>query len=104
MRKTLKGAEKTVSKETEPLIIEKNFHRSNKQRILHILCLFIPIGAAFGGYFIATPLWSLLSQETPVPEYFKFISSIVVFAIPTILIFILTRKENPIMKMGIFTK
>lgn len=93
-----------MSKEQEPAIVEKNFHRSTKQRILHILCLFIPIAAAFSGYYLATPLWSLFSQSTTVPEYFKFISSLVIFAIPTILIFILTRKENPIMRISIFNK
>lgn len=82
-------------------IIEKDFHRTNLKRLIHTLCLIIPIGMAFAGYFLATPIWNLFFEKKTT-ELFKFICSIVFFIIPAIIIFIVTRNENPIMKIKIF--
>lgn len=84
-------------------IIEKDFHRTNLKRLIHCLCLIIPIAMAFAGYYIAEPLWDLFSQKKTT-ELFKFICSIVSFIIPSIIIFIISRKENPIIKIGIFNR
>lgn len=80
--------------------IEKNIHRSNFQRLLHTLCLLIPIASAFLGFYCSEPLWQIIKKTEP-PELFKFILSLVFFAIPSILIFILTRKSNSIIKIKI---
>ena len=73
-----------------------------------ILCLFIPIAAAFGGYFAASPLWKLLNHagENPstAPEGFKFALSLILFAAATIIIFFKTRNTNPIMKIRVLTQ
>lgn len=81
-------------------IIEKDFHRTNLKRLIHTLCLLVPIGMAFAGYFIAPHLWNLFSEKKTT-ELFKFICSVVAFGIPAIVIFIISRKENPIMKIRI---
>jgi len=84
-------------------VIEKDFHRTNLKRLIHTLCLILPIALAFAGYFLAEPIWSIFSQKKTT-ELFKFICSIVFFAVPAIIIFILSRKENPVMKIRIFNK
>jgi len=83
------------------LIIEKDFHRTNLKRLVHTLCLVIPILMAIAGFFLADPIWSLFSKNKAT-ELFKFLCSIAFFIIPTIIIFILSRKENPVMKIRIF--
>lgn len=84
-------------------IIEKDFHRTNLKRLLHTLCLIIPIAMAFLGYYLSDSIWHLFSQKKTT-ELIKFICSVVFFAIPTIIIFILSRKETPIIKISIFNK
>lgn len=91
------------------LIFEKNFRSTWLQRIGKILCLFIPIGAAFAGYFLSNPLWKLIKKEeveslSPTPELFKFALSILLFAATTLVIFFKTRNTNPIMKIRVLTK
>ncbi len=81
-------------------IIEKDFHRTNRKRFIHTLCLLLPIGMAFLGYFIASPLWNVFTAKKTT-ELFKFICSVVFFGIPAIIIFIISRKESPVMKMRI---
>ena len=76
-------------------IIEKNIHRTNLQRIKDALCLLFPIAAAFGGYFAADYFTD--------KEIFKFLAAGGAFLIITGIEFILTRKINPIMKIGIFS-
>lgn len=86
----------------EKIIVEKHIHRTTKQRILHILCLIVPITMAFAGYFASIPLWNCFNDENnAAPEFFKFIISLVAFLIAATVIFFATRKENPIMKIDI---
>lgn len=87
--------------ENNNIIVKKDFHRTNLQRLLHTLCLFIPIIMAFAGYFISTPIWSLLTKKTTVPELFKFAVTVVLFLISVLIIFIATRKANTIMKISL---
>lgn len=69
----------------------------NKQKesfiriILRFLCLLLPIAAAFAGYFLAPSIFSIFTQKKTT-ELFKFLCSIVFFAIPTIVIFFTVRK------------
>ena len=84
-------------------IVEK-FHRSWQKRILHTLCLFLPIFSAFLGYFLSEPIGKVFFAEPPVPEIFKFVVSLIFFAILALLIFIFTRKEEPIMIIRIFSR
>lgn len=83
-------------------IVKKDFHRTNLKRLIHTLCLLLPIACAFLGYFLCEPIFSILLQKKTT-ELMKFLCSVIFFAIPSILIFIFTRKENPIMKIGIFS-
>ena len=98
--------EKTVNRSPEEniTIIEKNIHRTNLRRLIDTLYLFVPIALAFGGCFAAAPLWTRLTGSTDVPELFRFACAIVLFAIAVSFVFIKTRKINPIMKIGIFSK
>lgn len=69
----------------------------NKQKesfiriILRFLCLLLPIAAAFAGYFLAPSIFNIFTQKKTT-ELFKFLCSIVFFAIPTIVIFFTVRK------------
>lgn len=85
-------------------IIEKNIHRTNLKRLAHTLCLLLPIAAAFGGYFLSEPLWAIKKGGIETPELFKFAVSLTTFAITTLVIFIFTRKADPIIKIRIFSK
>ena len=85
-------------------IVEKNIHRTNLRRLIDTLYLFVPIGLAFAGCFLAAPLWTLLTKKEAVPEWFRFVCAIVLFAIAVTFVFIKTRKINPSMKIGIFSK
>ena len=44
-------------------VIEKNIRKTNIQRILHTLCLILPVAAAFGGYFAAPYIWAQLKNN-----------------------------------------
>ena len=72
--------------------------------IKHILCLLLPVIFAFGGYFLSPVLWTLLNKTGLIPECFKFICAIISFLLPSIFIFIETRKLNPIIKITITEK
>ena len=86
-------------------IVEKNIHRTNLRRLIDTLYLFVPIALAFAGAFLATPLWALITkQEEQVPEIFRFACSALLFILSVIFVFIKTRKINPIMKIGIFSR
>ena len=85
-------------------IVEKNIHRTNLRRLIDTLYLFVPIGLAFAGCFLAAPLWTLLTKKEAVPEWFRFVCAIVLFTIAVTFVFIKTRKINPIMKIGIFSR
>lgn len=82
--------------------VEKNIHRTNLQRLIHTLCLVVPIGSAFGGYYTAPFLWGLLNKNE-IPELFKFGISLLFFFIPAFIIFIATRKSDSIIKIRIFS-
>ena len=83
------------TQEKEITIIEKNVHRTNLQRLKDTLCLFIPIASAFVGF--------LLPGKTA-PELLKFGAAVLMFIITSTIVFIITRKINPIMKIGIFSE
>ena len=85
-------------------IIEKNIHRTNLRRLIDTLYLFVPIALAFAGCFLADPLWKLITKNDGVPEIFRFGCAAALFAISVTFVFIKTRKINPIMKIGIFSK
>ena len=85
-------------------IIEKNIHRTNLRRLIDTLCLFVPIGLAFAGCFLAKPLWTFITKKEEVPDLFRFACAVVLFVIAVTFVFIKTRKINPIMKIGIFSK
>ena len=87
---------------TKITIIEKNVHRTNLQRIKDTLCLFFPIAAAFAGCLLADPVWNIFVKNKTAPELLKFGAALFCFAVTSSIIFILTRKINPIMKIGIF--
>jgi len=98
-------AEASKQKESNETItiIEKNVHRTNAQRIKDTLCLFFPIAAAFAGCFLTEPVLHFFAPEKKAPELLKFGAAIVLFLITSGIIFIKTRKINPIMKIGIFS-
>ena len=86
------------------VIIEKNIHRTNLRRLIDTLYLFVPIALAFAGCFLASPIWHALKKTDEVPELFRFACAAVLFIIAVLFVFIKTRKINPIMKIGIFSK
>lgn len=69
--------------------------------IKRIICPLVPVVSAFCGYLLSQNIWTLMNQTTSVTEVFKFICSVIFFAIPSIVIFIETRKLNPIIKITI---
>ena len=85
-------------------IVEKNIHRTNLRRLIDTLYLFVPIALAFAGCFLAKPIWIALTKKEEVPELFRFLCAAVLFALAVTFVFIMTRKINPIMKIGIFSK
>ena len=91
------------SPEEKITIIEKNLHRTNLQRLKDTLCLFFPIIAAFAGCLLTNPVWSIFCKNTKAPELLKFGAALLFFAISSFVVFIITRKINPIMKIGIFS-
>ena len=91
-------------KEENITIIEKNIHRTNLRRLIDTLYLFVPIGLAFAGCFLAKPLWTLITKKEEVPDLFRFGCAVFLFVIAVTFVFIKTRKINPIMKIGIFSK
>ena len=84
-------------------IIEKNVHRTNLQRLKDTACLFIPIIAAFAACLLTDPAWNFFSKNETAPELLKFGAATLCFAVTSGIEFILTRKINPIMKIGIFS-
>lgn len=82
------------------IFFERKTHKTKLQIIIHTLCLILPVAAAFAGYFLAPAIWNFFSKEKAT-ELFKFICSIAFFLIPTLIIFILTRKSNPVMNIEI---
>lgn len=96
---------KTVDTNNKDIIVEKHIHRTNKQRILHILCLLLPIAMAFAGYFASIPLYHFFCNDNETtPEYFKFLITLAAFLITATVIFFATRKENPIIKIDITSR
>lgn len=83
--------------------IEEDYHRSPKQRALHIICFVTPVITAFLGYFLSYPVWNHFSQKE-IPEIFKFAFSVVFFAIPIVIIFVKTRNTNPTMRIRVSDK
>ena len=78
-------------------IIERNLHRTWKERLFHTLCLIVPIISAFAGYFLCPVIF----EKRPLSETVKFITTMVFFAIPAVIIFIASRGTNPIMKISV---
>lgn len=72
--------------------------------IKRLFCLLFPVGSSFAGYFLSPYIWTLLNHKSEAPGYFSFICIIVFFAITTSIIFLCTRKENPIIKITIKNK
>ncbi len=95
---------KVSSQEENITIIEKNFHRTNLRRLIDTLYLFIPIAFAFAGCFLAEPFWKKITNNSETPQIFRFGCAIVLFLIAITFVFIKTRKINPIIKIGIFSK
>ena len=91
---------KRIEHKIKGFIIEKNLHRTWKQRIGHTLCLIIPIISAFAGWYLAPLLYSELSDKE-ITETVKFIFTLFFFAFPTLIIFIFSRDTNPIMKISV---
>lgn len=83
------------------IIIKNDFHRTNKQRILHTIYLISPIIFSFGAYFLSSPVWTFFTKKTVVPEIFKFLCTTVIFLLNCFVIFFITRKIHPIMKITI---
>jgi len=81
--------------------IIESFHRTWAKRILHTLCLILPIIAAFAGFFLSGPIAKHIFKLEEASELFKFITSLSAFLISTLIIFITTRRENPIMNIRI---
>ena len=94
----------TENKVENITIVEKNIHRTNLRRLIDTLYLFVPIALAFAGCFLAKPIWIALTKKEEVPELFRFLCAVLLFAIAVTFVFIMTRKINPIMKIGIFSK
>ena len=96
--------ERAATPEEKITIIEKNIHRTNLRRLIDTLYLFVPIALAFAGCFLAAPLWTLITKKEEVPDLFRFACAVVFFVLSVTFVFIKTRKINPIMKIGIFSK
>lgn len=82
------------------IFFERKTQKTKVQIILHTLCLILPVAAAFIGYFLAPVIWNLFFQKKTT-ELICFICSIVFFIITSVVIFILTRKLNPVMNIEI---
>lgn len=89
---------------TEETIIEENFHRTWLKRLLHTLCLLLPIAAAFTAYFLSETIGSKVFRLSTITENFKFFFTLSFFLLTSLIIFIATRGENPIMSIRMFTK
>lgn len=88
----------------EQIITEKNYKRNLYQKITHTLCLILPIVAAFLGYFLATPLLVLITNEESIPELWKFLCSLALFSIICFIVYVKTRNTNPIIRIRVFKK
>lgn len=100
----MRNKDKRTGKIDSEEAVTEQFNRSWPKRILHTLCLFLPLAAAFVGYFASFPLWTFFGKEGTVTETFKFFVSLIFFLLPTLIIFIITRKENPVMIIKIKAK
>ena len=80
---------------------KKTLREKIPDALKRITCLLLPVISAFGGYFLSPRIWILLNKNTAVPEIFRFICTVVAFLIPSLIIFIETRKLNPIIKIAI---
>lgn len=69
------------------------------EKVLHIICLLIPIISSFCGYFISTPLWMAISKTEAQSELFSFFIVILFFSIPSLFIFFRTREIDSIIKI-----
>ncbi len=101
---TDKTKETAENSEEKIVIIEKNIHRTYLRRLIDTLYLFVPIALAFAGNFLADPLWKAVTKNENVPELFCFACAVIFFLLAVSFVFIKTRKINPIMKIGIFSK
>lgn len=81
--------------------IIESFHRTWTKRILHTLCLILPIIAAFTGYILSNPIAKNILKMEEASETCKFIISLLAFLISSLIIFIGTRRENPVMNIRI---
>lgn len=91
---------KRIEHKIKGFIIERNLHRTWKQRVGHTLCLIIPILSTFAGWYFAPELYGKISANEAT-ETVKFISALIFFFIPTLVIFIFSRGTNPIMKISV---
>ncbi len=103
-KEEMPGTVAGATPEEKITIIEKNIHRTNLRRLIDTLYLFVPIALAFAGCFLAAPLWTLITKKEEVPDLFRFACAVVLFVLSVTFVFIKTRKINPIMKIGIFSK
>lgn len=83
-----------------PFHIKREYHRTPKKRLLHIICFLSPVAATFIGFSFSEPLWAKITARS-CPEVFKFLFSLLFFIVVSIIIFLKTRNTNPTMKMEI---
>lgn len=88
----------------EKVIVEKNRLYSFAQGVLHIVCLVVPVATAFAGYFCSSLLWKIFNTDKICPEWFKFIISLVFFAIFAAIIFVKSRNTNPVIRIRVSEK
>lgn len=88
---------------TEQTVIEESFHRTWLKRLLHTLCLLLPIAAAFTAYFVSDFVGSKIFKLSDISENFKFFLTLGFFLLTSLIIFIATRGENPVMTIRIFS-
>lgn len=83
--------------------IEEDYHRSPKQRFMHIICFILPIIFTFTGFFCSSFIWNLISTEEA-PEIFKFLVCIIIFSATNLFMFVKTRNTNPTMRIRVSSK
>lgn len=90
-----------MNKEKE-VILENDNKFSAIQCIINILCLITPVAFAFLGFFVSPWIYAFFSKTESQPsELFKFIVSLVFFAISALIIFLKTRNTNPYIKIRV---
>ena len=103
------GKTKRIEHKIKGFIIEKNLHRTWKERLFHTLCLIIPIFSTFLGYYLSPVIYSLVKKSSGttnaealiVPETVKLFITLIFFLVPVIIIFVTSRNTNPIMKISV---